>query len=149
MDDEPISDKSSKQEPFELSSEGKDFSRWHKLVPFLESKPLDKSMYFAEGQIWWCALGLNIDIEIDGKDDDYERPVFILRVFGKSNLLVIPITTQGTDHLFRFKLSIFGKDSFLVFSQLRTVSAKRMMRKILTVSPEKFNEIRIKLKEII
>lgn len=38
-----------------------------------ESAPL----YFKEGDMWWCAVGENVGIEINDKGDIFSRPVFV------------------------------------------------------------------------
>jgi len=40
----------------------------------------DKKIYFHEREIWWCSLGLNIGYEEDGKNDNYTRPILVLKV---------------------------------------------------------------------
>jgi mRNA interferase MazF len=55
----------------------KDFRKWHfrkKLVH--ESKNIP---YFYEREIWWCSIGLNVGYEQDGKNDNFERPVLVLK----------------------------------------------------------------------
>ncbi len=37
------------------------------------------NIYFYEGQIWWAALGKNIGYEIDGKNENFNRPVLIIK----------------------------------------------------------------------
>ena len=34
-----------------------------------------------EGDLWWCAVGENVGIEVSGKSKDFTRPVIILKKF--------------------------------------------------------------------
>ena len=38
-----------------------------------------KPPLFKEGEVWWCYWGENVGIEINGKNDQFTRPVFILK----------------------------------------------------------------------
>ena len=53
----------------------KRFDKWNEIkkkVHFIANK-LD----YHEREIWWYAAGENIGIEINGKGDDFARPVFL------------------------------------------------------------------------
>lgn len=47
-----------------------------------------------EGEIWWCAIGENIGVEINGKSKTFARPVLILRKLGKYSFMGIPLTSK-------------------------------------------------------
>lgn len=36
-----------------------------------------------DGDIWWCAVGKNVGIEIDGKGRRFSRPVLIMKKLSK------------------------------------------------------------------
>ncbi len=107
----------------------KDYSEWFKLKPKINTKKQDRDLYFKEGQIWWCSLGFNIDIEIDGKNEMFTRPVLILKIFSRRHVWVVPITSKGGFDKYYFRIDLFGTESFLVLSQLRTISSLRLLRK--------------------
>lgn len=46
-----------------------------------------------EGEIWWCAIGENVGVEINGKSKTFARPVLILRKLGKYSFMSIPLTS--------------------------------------------------------
>lgn len=53
------------------------FWKWH-----TKKEQLDKtkgSALFHEREVWWCALGVNVGYEQDGGQEDFERPVVILK----------------------------------------------------------------------
>ena len=54
------------------------FGSWTKLKIRLHVSE-DEPVYFREKEIWWASLGANIGYEQDGKNDNFERPVLILK----------------------------------------------------------------------
>jgi mRNA interferase MazF len=54
----------------------KDFDRWNKKKKALNET--DFTDYVHEREVWWCALGVNVGLEADGKHDNFERPVLVL-----------------------------------------------------------------------
>ena len=111
----------------------KDFDRWN-----IEKKNTHNSQIwhvFYEREVWWCVVGVNVGVEIDGKHELYLRPVIILRKFNKEMAIVVPTTTQ--DKANRYYLKVAGDDGKnynSCLSQLRTISSKRLVRKIGTIS---------------
>ncbi len=61
----------------------KDFDSWSKYKKKINSTSDDNIAYFYERELWWCALGINIGFEQDGKNKHHERPVLILRKFNR------------------------------------------------------------------
>jgi len=58
------------------------FIAWSKLKVRLHIKP-DNGVYFREREIWWASLGANIGYEQDGKHENFERPVLVLKKFSR------------------------------------------------------------------
>jgi hypothetical protein len=67
----------------------KDFDRWNKKKKILNSDA--EPLYFREGEIWWVHLGVNVGYEMDGKQDNFARPVIILRKYNKYSFLALPL----------------------------------------------------------
>ncbi len=59
------------------------FISWTKIKIRLFLKPNKHEIYFNEREIWWAHLGVNVGYEQDGKNDNFERPVLIIKKFGK------------------------------------------------------------------
>ena len=55
----------------------KPFDRWNKVKQRLERKNIDNSFHFYEREVWWCSLGVNVGVEVDGKNHQFERPVLV------------------------------------------------------------------------
>ena len=51
-------------------NEEKDFDRWNALKKKTEEKP--DNFGVNQREIWWTSLGLNVGVETDGKNADFE-----------------------------------------------------------------------------
>ena len=125
----------------------KNFDRWNRLKKFIDAK--NKKIYVHPREIWWCSLGVNIGVEADGKDNDFERPVLILRVYNKESVLVLPLTTKIRNDQFHFKINTNKTAGWVKLTQIRMVSTKRLQRKIEVLDHTSFIFLRKKLKELL
>lgn len=113
----------------------KDFDAWHEQKK--ETNLQEEDILFYEREVWWVRLGVNIGVEIDGKHELFLRPVIILRKFNKHMAFVVPTTTQNKKDKYYVDVSEeTGKVHRACLSQLRTISAKRLERKIGTIKIE-------------
>ena len=71
----------------------KEFDKWTAVKKVIQSEK--RKVYFRSGEGRWCALGVNVGSEIDGKGDSFTRPVLIVHVIGAHLALVIPLTTKS------------------------------------------------------
>lgn len=81
-------------------------------------------------EIWWCSLGVNVGAEIDGKNDNFERPVIVMKVYNKDTLLVLPITCKPKHDVFHHKITTDQKVVWVKLTQARVISNKRLLRKV-------------------
>ncbi len=107
----------------------KKFIEWTKLK--IRIHIAERVIYFREGEIWWASLGANIGHEQEGKNQNFERPIVIIRKFNQHVLWAIPLTTKLKDdnpyyHYYEFG----GKKYAAVLTQLRLISSKRLLRKL-------------------
>lgn len=120
----------------------KDFDSWNSRKKQLETRGHD-FLSFHERQIWWCSLGLNLGDEQDGKHELFERPVLIFKKFNNRIAWMIPLTTKKKEGPYYFALPNFGvlKNSYLILSQVRLISVKRLCRRMATIPTAQFREI--------
>ena len=110
----------------------KDFDKWNEKKK--ETEKTTDPVLFYEREVWWCIVGTNVGVEIDGKHELFLRPVVIVRKFNKFMALVIPTTTQDKNN--KYYLIVSGEDGKIYntcLSQIKTVSSKRLYRKIGTI----------------
>jgi mRNA interferase MazF len=121
----------------------KDFDRWNQLKKNINEADDSKRVYFHEGDIWWARLGVNIGFEIDGKHQNFARPVIVLRKYNQFSFLALPLTTAIRANRWRVAIgTVAGKDAFAVLSQLRNVDSLRLYQKIGHVELELLSHIK-------
>ena len=76
----------------------KDFNRWNVLKKYLNDA--GRIFYAHPREIWWCSLGINVGAEIDGKHENFERPVIVMKVYSKETLIVLPLTSKEKNYAF-------------------------------------------------
>ncbi|OGI60075.1 hypothetical protein A2641_02795 [Candidatus Nomurabacteria bacterium RIFCSPHIGHO2_01_FULL_37_25] len=125
----------------------KDFLNWHtkkSKLDIIEQRP-----YFHEGEVWYTSLGLNIGYEQDGKGLDYLRPVLIVRKFNNDVCWIVPLTHTPKDNIFYVHITVIGKSSTAILSQLKLLDARRFSHMIDKISDEDFKLVTKKLKGLI
>ncbi len=108
----------------------KDFDTWNVTKKTVDEKVINEDFFFHEREVWWCSLGLNIGVESDGKNDNFERPVLIIKKFNTFMIWIIPLTTQKHDTNHFSKIHHELSESWACLTQIRTISTKRLLRKI-------------------
>jgi mRNA-degrading endonuclease toxin of MazEF toxin-antitoxin module len=119
----------------------KDFDGWNMVKKNVDRKNIGKNFYFYAREIWWGSLGLNIGAESDGKNDLFERPLLILKVFNKEMLWCLPITSTIKDLPFYYKIKFNNESRSVLVTQIKTISSKRLLRKVEKMNDKDFNEI--------
>jgi len=124
-----------------------DFVKWTKLKIRIHLS--DRIIYFKEREIWWASLGVNIAFEQNGKNETFERPILVLKKFNHDVLWMLPMTSQEKSGKYYYPVDYNGEKFYLVLSQLRLISSKRLLRKVRTITSDEFNDIRSKVKNIL
>jgi mRNA interferase MazF len=125
----------------------KDFDKWNLVKKSLDAR--DKKVFAHPREIWWCSLGLNIGAETDGKNDNFERPVIILKVYNKETMLVLPITSKERDDPFHHKIETSEKTGWVKLTQPRVISTKRLVRKVAMLPEADFDALKTAWKDSI
>ena len=60
----------------------KNFDKWNDIKKSVNNKPDNLGVHKRE--VWWMTLGLNVGVETDGKHENFERPVLVLKRFNRS-----------------------------------------------------------------
>ena len=138
-----------------------EFVRWIKIKTRVHISD-NTLLSFKPREIWWVNVGFNIGSEQNGKNENFDRPVLILRKFGQHLFWAIPLTSKKKDSNHRLEInykSYFrnmagelieeNKNGFVVLNQLKAMSSKRLMRKIGVISENDFEIIKEKIKEML
>ena len=121
----------------------KDFDNWNSTKKHLNNAHVVIQANWRE--VWWCSLGINVGAEIDGKNETFERPVLVLKRISAESVIALPLTTKGSADLHHIAIEHNGKTSFVKLSQIRTISTKRLRRKLFTLSEDVFVDITARL----
>ena len=116
----------------------KNFDNWNVERKKVDAQEIRRDLFFCEREVWWCTLGINIGVETDGKNENYERPVLSVKKFNNAMLRVVPLTSKEKVSPHHFRISHEAGTSWVCLSQIRTISTKRLLRKIGMVSEPDF-----------
>ncbi len=128
----------------------KDFDKWNSEKKLINEN--HRKVFGYPREVWWCSLGVNVGSEIDGKNENFERPVIILRVYNKETMLVLPTTGKVQDNKFHLPIEIetynpetkntYNKTVYVKLTQARVISNKRLLRKVDVINENEFEKIR-------
>lgn len=118
----------------------KDFDSWNNFKKNLELLKTNK--YAHQREIWWCSIGINIGVEIDGKNEKFERPVIILKIYNKDAMIILPLTTKEKNAKFNYRIKTKEKIIWAKITQMKMISSKRLIRKIGFLDKDQFNNLR-------
>ena len=119
----------------------KNYDKWNQIKKKISKVSLPNEFFFKEREIWWCSIGLNIGVEAYGKNDYFERPLLIFKVFNKDMIWGLPITSTIKKSTFYYPLKFNDGLRSVVITQIRTISSKRLFRKVDVISDSDFNKI--------
>lgn len=122
----------------------KDFDSWNKIKKQIEIN--DVKIYANTREVWWCAFGLNVGSELCGKNEFFERPVIVLKVFNKNTIKVVPLTSKIKSGKYYYEVDFNDIKSYASLSQVKTLSTKRLSRKIGRLNSKQFLELIIAYK---
>jgi len=119
----------------------KDFDGWNDHKKRLNARA-DAPRYHVR-EVWWCAVGINVGSEQDGKGARHARPVLVLRGLSRQTFLAVPLTTSARVHPLRPPIGfVGGKQAHALLSQMRVIDTKRLVRKIGYLGKKQFARIR-------
>ena len=108
--------------------EEKHFKKWIGLKENLHFNA--KTPQILEGEVWWCSLGENVGIEINGKSARFTRPVVVMKKLSRLGFMGIPLTSQEKTGSWYAEFKFLGKKQFAAVCQARVVSVSRLHSKI-------------------
>ena len=121
----------------------KDFDKWHPLKKKIDNHSAEDIPYYHERKIWFCSLGQNVGYEQDGKDEEFWRPVIIIKKYNKHLFFGIPLTSKVKSFPFYFGIgNVDGRAAMAIISQARPLSSKRLVNKIDTLNLTVFEALK-------
>ena len=126
--------------------EEKRFEEWIGVKSDLHRKGILRNV--KEGDVWWCAVGENVGIEINGKSETFARPVLVLRKLSRYGFMGIPLTSQEHDGSWYVTFEFKNKRQFASLAQARVFSVSRLYRKIGMVPDSDLEMVRQGFREL-
>jgi mRNA interferase MazF len=124
------------------------FAHWTKKKIHIHAS--DIRNFPRERQIWWASLGQNIGVEVNGKNEMFERPVLVIKRYSEDASLVVPISSAIREDIYHVSfINHKGENNAVNLSQVRSISSKRFIRKIGKMSVLDYSGIKERLREII
>ena len=125
----------------------KDFNRWNELKKKIDVNEDIPNNFPREGEVWMTDIGLNIGYEQNGSEDNFSRPMLIIKKFNNHMFWAIPLSTKQKDFDFYFNYTDpSGQKVSAILAQMKLVSVKRLKRDIYILPKELFDQIKQKLK---
>ena len=86
--------------------------------------------HIREGEIWWCAMGENVGIEINGKSATFARPVLVLNKLSRYGFLGVPLTSQYHEGDWYSTFVFKDREEHAALAQIRVLSVSRLYTKM-------------------
>ncbi|MBR3236566.1 type II toxin-antitoxin system PemK/MazF family toxin [Candidatus Saccharibacteria bacterium] len=118
----------------------KDFDGWIKVksnVHFSGRIPDIK-----DGEVWWCAVGENVGIEINGKSNVFSRPVLIFKKLSRFGFLGVPLTSKKHVGSWYVQFEYHGKLQYASLAQIRIFSVSRLYEKVGMIPDSDLRKVR-------
>lgn len=97
---------------------------------------------FKEGDIWWCAVGENVGIEINGKGKMFSRPALVYKKLSREGFMAIPLSTKIKKGSWYIEITFQSKKHSANISQARILSTSRMYKKMGELDEKDFQKIK-------
>lgn len=120
--------------------EKKRFDDWN--IAKKKAHKLGRVPAFKEGEIWWCAMGENIGIEINGKHKKFSRPVLVLKKISQLGFMGIPLTSQEHNGSWYVAFIFRNRKQVAVLAQARVMSTSRLYNRMGTLPSFDFDAIK-------
>ena len=125
----------------------KDFDGWNEKKKHLHEK--NAGRFYHVRDIWWCALGVNVGFEQDGKNNDFQRPVLIVKEFGRETCLIAPLTTSKHNHKYRIDIGpVRDRRNKAILSQIKVIDTKRLINRISVLDKATFEAIKKSIRNL-
>ena len=127
----------------------KDFDLWNEKKKQIDVRIIEDTLFFKEAEVWWVNLGLNIGFEMNGKGDEFIRPVLIIKKYNHYSFLAVPLSTSTKINKYRVSVGVVdGKDAVANLSQLKNIDSKRLINKIGYIEHDLFKSIKEKTSRV-
>jgi len=125
----------------------KNFDVWNDIKKELDLK--NRDLFFKEGEVWWCSVGLNIGVESCGKGNTFRRPVLILKKLSNYSFIGLPLSSQIKKGTWFTDVEINNEKQCVLLYQIRMYSKNRFQRRFATLDSNDLNKVKEKLDSLL
>lgn len=125
----------------------KDFNKWNEQKKRLEG--INQKFLFKQGEVWWCAVGVNVADESCGKGDVFGRPVLVLKKLSSKNYIGVPLSTKRKTGTWFVDVRVHGEVVSALLYQVRMFSVNRFQRRLTTLDVDDFSLVKEKLEALL
>lgn len=115
------------------------FDDWNSIKKKLHSS--NNLPNFSEGEIWWCGVGKNIGVEVNGKSKVFSRPVLIFRKLNRYCFLAVPLTSKPKAGTWYVNFNFRGDTDAASLVQIKIMSTSRLYSRIGEIDELDFERI--------
>ena len=129
----------------------KKYNEWNlkkQKINFLE-RPLGEEIYFKEGDVWWCSIGINVGSESFGKGKNFRRPVLVIKKLSADLCIALPITSKQKIGTWFEDVLLNEENRYVMLYQIRTLNKKRFTIKMGELGSNDFIKVKEKLKTLL
>lgn len=127
----------------------KDFDTWNFEKKKLDESEVSSQIYFREGDIWWCSLGINIGTESNGKGKEFRRPILVIKKLSADMCIALPLTSKKKKGSWFTEISFQGEKRCVLLYQIRMINKKRFQRKMGELDEKELAEVKEKLESLL
>lgn len=125
------------------------YDLWNEKKKNIEKDDKYKNIYFNEGDIWWCSLGLNIGSESYGKGNSFRRPILVIKKLSSDLCITASLTTKRKIGTWFTDIVINNNQRCVMIYQIRTLHKKRFQHKIGKLNDKDFINVKEKLDSLL
>ena len=96
----------------------------------------------SKADLWWASVGENIGSEINGKSEQFSRPVIIYKKLSHGFYFVIPTTTKERDGSWYVSFRHQDRQVVACLHQARAMDYRRLSSKLGTLDDEDFSKVK-------
>ncbi len=122
------------------SEDSKIFDEWNEVKKIRHTS--GRIPVIKDGEIWWCAMGKNVGVEINGKNEAFSRPVLIFKKLSRFGFMGIPLTSQEYKGSWYASFIFQDKKQTAALAQARVMSVSRLYNKLGDVTKGDFRRIK-------
>lgn len=120
--------------------EEKHFDEWNEIKKLRHSS--GRIPVIKDGEIWWCAMGENVGVEINGKNESFSRPVLVLKKLSRFGFMGIPLTSREHEGSWYVGFVFRDKKQTAALAQARVMSVSRLYERMGVTTRGDFQKVK-------